>query len=35
MPHNNRDLGHAVRELQEHWPGKKYTEVRVELLGWL
>jgi hypothetical protein len=35
MPHHNRDLGRAVRELMQHRPGQPYTAVRAELLEWL
>ncbi|MCF6467321.1 hypothetical protein FAF44_02690 [Nonomuraea sp. MG754425] len=31
----SNDLGRATRELMHHRPGKKYTEVRDELLDWL
>lgn len=35
MPHDNRDLGRAVRELMAHRPGQTYTASRAELLEWL
>jgi hypothetical protein len=31
VPHGNRDLGRAVRDLMAHRPGKTYTAVRTEL----
>ncbi|MEV4079168.1 hypothetical protein AB0J43_02595 [Nonomuraea fuscirosea] len=31
----SNDLSRATRELMQHRPGKKYTEVRDELLWWL
>ncbi|MEV0236800.1 hypothetical protein [Nonomuraea sp. NPDC050786] len=35
MPHNDRDLGRAVRQLMEYRPDQPYTAVRAELEDWL